>query len=115
MNNAEALDVQKALTTNDFSTGLLNDQQARTFVQQVFAATPTLQSCRTVPMRAKKMNVDRLGVGQRLLRRRAEGAGFATHTRPVTAQVQLSAVDLQLPWEVTEVTFTLNIAHVKDR
>jgi hypothetical protein len=109
MNNAEALEVQKALATRDFSTGLLTDEQARAFVRQVFAATPTLAQCRTVPMRSKKMNVDRLGVGQRLLRKRAEGAALAGQTRPVATQVQLSAVDLQLPWEVTEELFRYNL------
>jgi len=107
MNNAEA--IAKALTTPDFSTGLLNDEQARSFVRQVFSTTPTLQQARTIPMRSKKMNVDRLGVGQRLLRKRSEGAAFSTSTKPTTTQVQLSAVDLQLPWEVTEEVFRYNL------
>lgn len=111
MNNAEA--ITKALATTDFSTGLLNDQQAQAFIRQVFSATPTLKQARTLEMRAKKMNVDRVAVGQRLLRKRTEGVAFSTSTKPTTTQVQLSAVDLQLPWEVTEVTFTLLLPKVK--
>ncbi len=110
MNNAEALasvELTKALQTTDLSTGLLSDEQARHFVRQVFAATPVFREARAIPMHARKMNVDRLGVGQRLLRKRPEGTALATMTRPTTSQAQLSAVDLQLPWEVTEVTFTL--------
>jgi hypothetical protein len=106
MDNTEA--IAKALATSDLSTGLLTDEQARAFVRQVFGATPMLEAARTVTMHAKKQNIDRLGIGQRLLRKRPEGTAFATYTRPVTSQVQLSAVDLQLPWEVTDVTFTVS-------
>lgn len=107
MNNAEA--IAKAVDSADFSTGLLSDGQAQAFVRQVFASTPILKQVRTVPMRSKKLNVDRLGVGQRLLRKRTEGASLTGSTKPVTTQVQLSAVDLQLPWEVTEELFRYNI------
>jgi len=99
--NQEAL-VAKALQTSDLGSSLLNDEQASEFVRQVFSSTPTLRACRTVVMHSRKMNIDRLNIGQRLLRKRTEGSAFTTYTKPSTETVQLSAVDLQLPWEVTE-------------
>ncbi|MGQ9698500.1 MAG: hypothetical protein ACUVRO_10980 [Armatimonadota bacterium] len=108
MTNGEAV-VLKALRTTDIGSSLLNDEQANEFVRQVFSSTPTLKSCRTVMMRARKMNIDRLRIGQRLLRKKSEGAALSTYMRPWTETVQLSAVDLQLPWEVTEETIRYNI------
>ena len=108
MTNGEAI-VVKALQTGDMGSGLLNDEQANEFVRQVFSATPTLRACRTVPMRTRKLNIDRLNIGQRLLRKRTEGVALSGYTKPTTETVQLVAVDLQLPWEVTEETFRYNI------
>lgn len=108
MTNGEAV-VLKALQTTDIGSSLLNDEQANEFVRQVFSSTPTLKSCRTVMMRARKMNIDRLRIGQCLLRKKSEGAALSTYMRPWTETVQLSAVDLQLPWEVTEETIRYNI------
>jgi len=108
MTNGEAV-VLKALQTSDMGSSLLNDEQANEFVRQVFSSTPTLRTCRTVLMRARKMNIDRLRIGQRLLRKKSEGAALSTYTKPWTETVQLSAVDLQLPWEVTEETIRYNI------
>ncbi len=107
MTNGEAL--QKALMTSDLTTGLLSDAQAREFIRQVFQATPMLQSARTVMMGARRMNIDKIGIGKRLLRKRPEGTNFTTFTKPSTSQVQLSAVDLQLPWEITEEVIRYNL------
>lgn len=100
MNNSEA--IAKAVTTTTISTGILSPEQAREFVQQVFVSTPMLSAARRVMMGAKKMNVDKLGVGSRLLRKRAEGASVPVTNALNIGQVQLDAVNLSLPWEITE-------------
>lgn len=107
MNNNEA--ITKAVSTSTISTGLLNPEQANAFVQQVFEATPMLASARRVLMGARKMNVDKLGVGSRLLRKRPEGTEVAGMAGVNTGQVQLDAVNLSLPWEITEDAFRFNI------
>lgn len=107
MNNSEAM--TKAIDTATVSTGLLGPEQARAFVQQVFEATPMLSAARRVPMGARKMNVDKLGVGARILRRRFEGVAVPGGAGVTASQIQLDAVGLSLPWEVTEDTLRYNI------
>lgn len=107
MNNNEA--ITKAISTTTISTGVLSPDQAQAFVQQVFQATPMLTSARRVLMGARKMNVDKIGVGSRLLRKRPEGTTVAGMATLATAQVQLDAVNLSLPWEITEDAIRYNM------
>lgn len=107
MNNNEA--ISKAVSTTTITTGVLSPEQAHAFVQQVFDATPMLTAARRVMMGARKMNVDKLGVGSRLLRRRPEGSAVAGMATVSTGQVQLDAINLALPWEITEDAIRFNI------
>lgn len=107
MNNNEA--ITKAVDTTAISTGVLNPGQAHAFVQQVFEATPMLAAARRVLMGARKMNVDKLGVGSRLLRKRPEGTTVAGMATVSAGQIQLDAVNLSLPWEITEDAIRFNI------
>ncbi|HEY3412228.1 MAG TPA: hypothetical protein VGM51_04115 [Armatimonadota bacterium] len=107
MNNNEA--ITKAISTTTISTGVLNPDQAQAFVQQVFEATPMLTAARRVLMGARKMNVDKIGVGSRLLRKRPEGTTVAGMATLAAAQVQLDAVNLSLPWEITEDAIRFNM------
>lgn len=107
MTNSEA--VSKAIGTSGIATGVLNPEQARAFVQQVFEATPMLSAARRVMMGAQKVNVDKIGVGSRLLRRKTEGATVPGGATVTTGQVRLDAVSLSLPWEITEDAIRYNI------
>lgn len=107
MNNSEA--ITKAVDTAGISTGILGPEQAQAFVEQVFEATPMLAAARRVPMGARKMNVDKLGVGARILRHRAEGTSVPGTPALSTGQVQLDAVGFSLPWEITEDALRYNI------
>jgi hypothetical protein len=107
VNNSEAM--TKAIDTGGIATGVLNPEQARAFVTQVFEATPMLSAARRVAMGARKMNVDKLGVGSRVLRRRFEGVAVPGSAGVATSQIQLDAVGLSLPWEVTEDALRYNI------
>ena len=107
MNNNEA--ITKAISTSAISTGVLSPDQAQAFVQQVFQATPMLTAARRVLMGARKMNVDKIGVGSRLLRKRPEGVTVAGMATLATTQVQLDAVNFSLPWEITEDAIRYNM------
>ena len=107
MTNSEA--VSKAIGTSGIATGILSPEQARAFVQQVFEATPMLSAARRVLMGAPKMNVDKIGVGSRLLRRKTEGVAVPGSATVSASQVQLDAVSLSLPWEITEDAIRYNI------
>jgi hypothetical protein len=107
VNNAEA--VSKAIATSNITTGVLSPDQAGAFIQKVFEATPMLSAARRVAMGAKKMNLDKLGVGSRILRHRAEGASLPGLASVAASQVQLDAVNLSLPWEITEDALRYNI------
>jgi hypothetical protein len=107
VNNNEA--ISKAVSTSTISTGVLSPDQAHAFAQQVFESTPMLTAARRVLMGARKMNVDKLGVGSRLLRKRPEGSTIAGMATVNAAQIQLDAVNLSLPWEITEDAIRFNI------
>jgi hypothetical protein len=107
VNNSEAM--TKAIDTTGIATGVLNPEQARAFVQQVFESTPMLSAARRVPMGARKMNVDKIGVGSRILRGRSEGTAVVGGAGVSASQIQLDAAGLSLPWEITEDSLRYNI------
>ena len=107
MNNTEA--ISKAISTSMITTGLLSPEQAGAFVRQVFDSTPLLSASRRVAMGARKMNIDKIGVGARLLRVKTEGSAAPLSNAVNTGQIVLDAVSLSLPWEITEDAIRYNI------
>lgn len=101
--------LKDAVTTATVTSGLLNDGQASRFLRQTFDATPLMGAIRHEMRREKKGEIDKIGVGKRLLRRKVENVDDGYRAEPLYGSIQYSCNPVRLPWEVTEETLRENI------
>ena len=66
--NAAIINKAGTIQTGSLSHGLLNPEQAKKFIQQTFEATNLGPLVRHVMRTAKSGEVDKIGIGSRLLR-----------------------------------------------
>lgn len=89
------------VTTGDFSGGgLLNRQQFEEFSLMAQDQTQVMDQVRFEAVDHPKGQIDRLGVGERLLRAATE-ATAGTQQAPQTGSIQYDSVKMELPWEVS--------------
>jgi hypothetical protein len=118
--------IKNTLTTADVASGLLNPEQSRQFLRQVFEATTLGGLIRREIRRAKTGEIDKIGIASRILRKKTENvdatsSGGVPVIDPATGQItgyraepNFSQVDyattaVRLPWEITEETLRENI------
>ena len=98
-----------AIETASLTSGLLNPEQAKRFIGQTFEAT-TLGSLVRHEMRtAKTGEIDKIGIGSRLLRKKTEGVDDGYRAGVKTSQIEYATTAVRLPWEITEETLRENI------
>ena len=90
--------------------GLLNPEQSARFLDYMFDATVIGKVARTVRMRADTTEIDRIGVGQKLMKLASE----ADNTNSGNAAVQFSKISLttkklRLDWELSTESLEDNI------
>jgi hypothetical protein len=97
--------------TGDFiaSVGTLAAEQANTFLDQVYVATPFSALQRNERRRAKAGSIAKIGIGGRLLRKKTPGVDDATLAKPTFGEVDYTCVRSRLDWEVEEEVFEENI------
>lgn len=102
----------KSLTTADIQGGtrggLLNTAQADKFITYMFDLTQ-LTKLRLVRMDRPKMEIDKIGVGTRLLRKATEMTTVSDAQTFTTSKVTLSTTKLVLPWDISRDTHKANI------
>ena len=91
------------------SGGYLNPEQATRFLQQTFEATTLSPLVRHEIRRSKTGEIDKIGIGRRLLRKKTEGTDDGYRAKPNTGKVEYSTTAVRLPWEITEETLRENI------
>ena len=86
---------------NNAPGGLLSPEQSGRFVDYMWDATVLGSQVRTVRMRANEVELDRMAIGERLVRLATEGV--ADPAQPVVAftKVSLSTRKLRLDWELS--------------
>lgn len=72
MNNNSTIIRKAAIATGTLSSGLLNPEQARKFIQQTFDATNLGGLVRHEMRTAKTGEIDKIGIGKRILRKKTE-------------------------------------------
>lgn len=97
------------LTTTGVTSGLLQPEQSRKFMQQVFEATPLLKQVRHEMRRARSGEIDKIGIAGRILRAKTENTDDGYRVKPNFGQVNYQTVAVRLPWEITEETLRENI------
>lgn len=89
--------------------GVLLPEQARRFIDYVWDATVLAQDGRRVTMRANTMELDKVNVGERVIRAAAQGAYDYTNTGATFTKVELTTKKIRLDWEVATEALEDNI------
>lgn len=106
---AEQFALQKSLTTSNLSSGgLLNPAQADAFITYMFELT-VLTKLRLIRMTTPKQDIDKIGVGTRLLRKATEMTTVTDNVTFTLGKVQLVTQKLVLPWDISRDTYKSNI------
>jgi hypothetical protein len=98
-----------AIETGSLSSGLLNPEQARKFIQQTFDATNLGGLVRHEMRTAKTGEIDKIGIGRRIVRKKTENNDDGYRAGVKTSQIEYSTTAVRLPWEITEETLRENI------
>lgn len=98
-----------AIETGSLSSGLLNPEQARKFIQQTFDATNLNKLIRHEMRTAKTGEIDKIGIARRILRKKTENHDDGYRAGVETSQIEYATTAVRLPWEITEETLRENI------
>ena len=82
-------------------SGILRPEQARQFIDYVWDATVLAKDGRRVTMRANTMELEKVNVGERVIRAASQGDGAYTNAGATFSKVELTTKKIRLDWEVT--------------
>lgn len=97
------------IVTGIVTNGLLQPYQAKKFLKQTFDATPLMGAIRHETRTERNGEIDKIGIGRRLLRRKVENTDDGYRAKPNFGVIQYSCNPVRLPWEITEETLRENI------
>jgi len=88
--------LEKAFTTGDLASGgLLNADQSAKFIRGVFDKAVISKECRRVPMKANKVQIDKITYTADVLQKPTSvGTKHTTTTKPVASKLDLSAEEV---------------------
>ena len=89
--------------------GILAPEQARRFIDYVWDATVLAKDGRRVTMRANTMEIEKVNVGERVIRAAAQGAPDYTNAGATFTKVELTTKKIRLDWEVSTEALEDNI------
>ena len=98
-----------AINPTGVSGGILLPEQAKRFIDYVWDATVLAKDGRRVTMRANTMEIEKVNVGERVIRAAAQGDGDYTNTGARFSKVELTTKKIRLDWEVTAEALEDNI------
>lgn len=87
--------------SGDAASGILRPEQARRFIDYVWDGTVLAKDGRRVTMRANTMELEKVNVGERVIRAAAQGVGNFGNTGATFSKVELTTKKIRLDWEVT--------------
>jgi HK97 family phage major capsid protein len=89
--------------------GILNPEQARRFIDYVWDSTVLAQDGRRVTMRANTIELEKVNVGERVIRAANQGLGDYVNTGATFSKVDLTTTKIRLDWEVSTEALEDNI------
>ena len=90
--------------------GLLNPEQSARFLDYMFDATVIGKVARTVRMKADTTEIDRIGIGEKLVKLATEGDNTNSGNAAVTfSKISLTTKKLRLDWELSTESLEDNI------
>ena len=110
MSNELLQKVIETTTVGADGCGLLKPQQSNRFIDYMFDATILTRVARTISMRADTTEIDKVGVGEKLMVLATEGASTGQADRGATfTKVSLTTKKLRLDWELSSESLEDNI------
>lgn len=105
--------LQKVIDTTTVGAdggGLLKPEQSNRFIDYMFDATILTRVARTIRMRSDTTEIDKVGVGEKLMVLATEGASTGQADRGATfTKVSLTTKKLRLDWELSSESLEDNI------
>ena len=95
--------------SGEAGSGILRPEQARRFIDYVWDATILAQDGRRVTMRANTMELEKVNVGERVIRAAAQAVGDYTNAGAMFSKVELTTKKIRLDWEVAAEALEDNI------
>ena len=89
--------------------GLLNAEQSARFLDYMFDATVIGKVARTVRMRADTTEIDRMSVGEKLMKLATEGDDTAANSAVTFSKISLTTKKLRMDWELSTESLEDNI------
>ena len=89
--------------------GILLPEQARRFIDYVWDATVLAKDGRRVTMRANTIELEKVNVGERVIRAAAQASGDFTNAGATFTKVELTTKKIRLDWEVSTEALEDNI------
>jgi Phage capsid family len=89
--------------------GILLPEQARRFIDYVWDATVLAKDGRRVTMRANTMEIEKVNVGERVIRAAAQADATYTNAGATFTKVELTTKKIRLDWEVSTESLEDNI------
>jgi hypothetical protein len=104
--------LQKVVDTTDVGAGgggLLTKEQSDRFIDYMFDATILARAARTIRMRSNTADIDKVGVGTRLMTVATESTDTATNAAVTFTKISLTTKKLRLDWELSSEALEDNI------
>ena len=106
--------LEKVISTSSIGTapsggGLLSPAQSTRFIDYMWDATTLGARVRTIKMRANEIELDRMAVGERVVRLATEAVDDAVNVNVAFAKVSLSTQKLRLDWELSSESLEDNL------
>jgi hypothetical protein len=89
--------------------GLLNPEQSARFLDYMFDATVIGKVARTVRMKADTAEIDRMSVGEKLMKLASEGENTAANAAVTFSKISLTTKKLRMDWELSTESLEDNI------
>lgn len=111
-NNNELL--EKVITTTDIGTGggLLRPDQADRFIDYMWDQSVLGKDARTVRLRATTAEIDKIGVGQRLMRVATEAVDDHVNAGVTFSKISITTTKMRLDWELSTESLEDNLEGV---
>lgn len=97
--------LEKVISTSNLGVngvgGFLQPEQSGRFIDYMWDATVLGSQVRTIRMRADSMELDRMAIGERLVRLATEGVADPMNPTVAFSKVSLTTIKLRLDWELS--------------
>ena len=94
---------------NAGSGGLLKPEQSNRFLDYVIDQSVLMKNARVVRMRTPQIEIDKLAIGTRLMRKATEATNDGSNAAVTFSKVTLTSVKLRLDWELSTESLEDNI------